>query len=92
MQRGADADQRDQHGAQGLLVIAELVRLRALLFENRGGEYFNPSSPEGEWRDNLWFREQEVARVDLSASSAGEPLYRTLGFADHPDPALYWRP
>ncbi|MFE6158196.1 hypothetical protein ACFQ7F_04665 [Streptomyces sp. NPDC056486] len=53
--------------------IAELVRLRALLFENLGGE-------------------REVARVDLYASAEGEPLHRDLGFVNHPDPALYWRP
>ncbi|MFF1697834.1 GNAT family N-acetyltransferase [Streptomyces sp. NPDC058257] len=160
--------------------IAELVRLRALLFETLGGEYFNPSSggsrePEGpeesrgsgdsSWQDALavvlkgqvdtadmrilvvdadkglaacaigsveqrlpgphlrngrvglvigvvtdpahrrrghsrslmrglldWFREREAARVDLYASAEGDPLYRDLGFVDHPDPALYWRP
>jgi len=39
-----------------------------------------------------WFRDQGAARVDLYASHGGEPLYRELGFVDHPDPALYWRP
>ncbi|WP_067491695.1 GNAT family N-acetyltransferase [Actinomadura hibisca] len=39
-----------------------------------------------------WFRDREVARVDLTASPDGEPLYRALGFTDHPDPGLYWRP
>ncbi|MEU5954757.1 GNAT family N-acetyltransferase [Streptomyces sp. NPDC047525] len=145
--------------------ITELVRLRALLFEDLGGAYFNPPSGDGGWRDALavvlkgqlaagstrilvvdgdgglaacaigsveqrlpgphlrngrvglvigvvtdpahrrrghsrslmaglldWFREREVARVDLYASHEGEPLYRDLGFVDHPDPALYWRP
>lgn len=151
--------------------VAELVRLRALLFENLGGEYFSPSSGGTGWQDDLavvlkgqlategmralvvhgdrdsggerslaacaigsveqrlpgphlrngrvglvigvvtdpayrrrghsralmrglldWFREREVARVDLYASPEGEPLYRDLGFVDHPDPALYWRP
>ncbi|MGK5555769.1 GNAT family N-acetyltransferase [Actinomadura kijaniata] len=145
--------------------IAELVRLRALLFETLGGDYFNPASDDGAWRDALaavlkerladgtmrilvvdgddglaacgiggvetrlpgphlrngrvglvigmvtdpahrrrghgraimhglldWFRDQDVARVDLYASHDGEALYRELGFTDHPDPALYWRP
>ncbi|MFG2629906.1 GNAT family N-acetyltransferase [Streptomyces sp. NPDC048473] len=145
--------------------VTELVRLRALLFETLGGEFFNPSAEDGDWRHTLaavlkeqltadavrilvvdgdnglaacgigtieqrlpgphlhngrighvigvvtdpayrrrghsrtimqglldWFREREVARVDLYASSGGEPLYRALGFVDHPDPSLYWRP
>ncbi|MEW9547507.1 GNAT family N-acetyltransferase [Nonomuraea sp. NPDC050783] len=145
--------------------IAELVRLRALLFEDLGGDFFNPSSANGTWRDALatvlagklaaedtrilvvdgdsglaacgigtieqwfpgphshngrighvigmvtdpayrrrghsraimcslldWFREHDAARVDLHASREGEPLYRELGFFDHPDPALCWRP
>ncbi|MFI6001354.1 GNAT family N-acetyltransferase [Streptomyces sp. NPDC051366] len=145
--------------------VAELGRLRALLFEDLGGEFFNPSSAEGDWRVALavvlkeqltaesvrilvvdgdhglaacgigtveqrlpgphlrngrighvigvvtdpahrrrghsraimralldWFREREAARVDLYASTEGEPLYRALGFDDHPDPALYRRP
>jgi len=39
-----------------------------------------------------WFRKRNVGRVDLHASVDGEPLYRALGFADHPDPSLSWRP
>lgn len=39
-----------------------------------------------------WFREREVARVELRAPAEDEPLYRALGFADHPDAPLYWRP
>jgi len=145
--------------------IAELVRLRALLFETLGGDYFNPPTADDDWQHALalvlkeylasdttrvlvvdgaqglaacgigsieqrlpgphlrngrcglvigvitdpahrrrghsraimrglldWFREQGAARVDLYASHEGEPLYRELGFTDHPDPALYWRP
>lgn len=145
--------------------VSELVRLRALLFETLGGDFFNPSSTDGEWRDTLamvvrehleadtmrilvvdgdngglaacgigtiaqwlpgphlrngrighvigvvtdpayrrqghsraimgglidWFRDREVTRVDLHASKDAEPLYRELGFANHPDPSLSWR-
>ncbi|MGV9885259.1 GNAT family N-acetyltransferase [Streptomyces sp. NPDC003006] len=145
--------------------LPELVRLRALLFDDLGGDYFNPASAGDDWRHHLvtvlkeqltarsarilvvdgddglaacgigtvdqwfpgphningrvghvigvvtdpayrrrghsraimralldWFREREASRVDLYASSEGEPLYRALGFVDHSDPALYWRP
>jgi ribosomal protein S18 acetylase RimI-like enzyme len=35
-----------------------------------------------------WFEAAGVRRVDLNASPDGMPLYRKLGFADHPDPTL----
>jgi GNAT superfamily N-acetyltransferase len=38
-----------------------------------------------------WFREQGVTRVDLHASSMGEPLYRQLGFTENREPELRWR-
>ncbi|MEU6375562.1 GNAT family N-acetyltransferase [Streptomyces sp. NPDC046909] len=146
--------------------LVELVRLRALLFDHLGGDFFDPSTADDDWLDTLavvlkeqlasdtvrilvvdgdgdglaacgigtveqrlpgphlhngrigqvigvvtdpahrrrghsravmeglldWFRDQEVARVDLYASHEGEPLYRELGFTPHPDPSLYWRP
>ncbi|AYA15328.1 N-acetyltransferase [Streptomyces alfalfae] len=157
-----------RHGAVRRAVpddIPELVRLRALLFEDRGGDYFSPAATPGDWRHDLaavlaaklasksvrvlvvdgdrglaacaigtvehwfpgphnrngrvghvigvvtdpayrrrghsraimralldWFREQGASRVDLYASDDGAPLYRALGFVDHPDPALYRRP
>ncbi|MGW4410746.1 hypothetical protein ACWEJ6_42390 [Nonomuraea sp. NPDC004702] len=39
-----------------------------------------------------WFRDRDAVRVDLTASREAEPLYRRLGFADHPDPLLCWKP
>lgn len=36
-----------------------------------------------------WYRDNGVARVDLHATSDGEPLYRSFGFTQ-PYPALTW--
>ncbi|MBM7170285.1 GNAT family N-acetyltransferase [Streptomyces sp. G44] len=160
-----DAAVRPAVRAAGEDDLPELVRLRASLFEELGGDYFDPASGCDDWRHHLaavlreqlasddarilvvdgdaglaacgigtvdqwfpgphnvngrvghvigvvtdvpyrrrgysrailrallhWFREREASRVDLYASPEGEPLYRALGFVDHPDPALYWRP
>jgi GNAT superfamily N-acetyltransferase len=38
-----------------------------------------------------WFHDSGVRRVDLNASPDGLPLYRSLGFADHPGPSLSWK-
>lgn len=35
-----------------------------------------------------WFDGRGLSRVDLNASPDGQGLYRSLGFADHPDPTL----
>ncbi|MFI7466831.1 GNAT family N-acetyltransferase [Nonomuraea sp. NPDC049646] len=145
--------------------VPELVRLRALLFDDLGGDFFNPADADDDWRDALarvfkrklaepdcqilvvdgdtglaacgigtieqwfpgphsrngrighvigmvtdpsyrrrghgraimlglldWFRDRDAVRVDLTASREAEPLYRRLGFADHPDPLLCWKP
>ncbi|WP_062428487.1 GNAT family N-acetyltransferase [Herbidospora daliensis] len=145
--------------------IPELVRLRALLFDDLGGDFFNPADPAADWRATLaqvfgrklaepdcrilvvdapeglaacgigtieqwfpgphsrngrighvigmvtdpahrrrghgravmlgllgWFRDRDAVRVDLTASREAEPLYRSLGFAGHPDPLLCWKP
>jgi ribosomal protein S18 acetylase RimI-like enzyme len=144
--------------------IAELVRLRALLSEALGSDFFNPPSSDNSWRDTCtavlkkqlqtdttrilvvdgddsiaacgygtieqwipgphvpngkighvigvvtdpayrrrgysraitqglldWFRGRDVALVHLHASVDSEPLYRSLGFTDNPDPSLSWR-
>jgi GNAT superfamily N-acetyltransferase len=38
-----------------------------------------------------WFQSQGVRKVDLRASAEAEPLYRSLGFARTPDPAMRLR-
>ncbi|GGN83661.1 N-acetyltransferase [Actinoplanes lobatus] len=35
-----------------------------------------------------WYRDQGVTAVHLTASPDGEPLYTSLGFTRHPDPAM----
>ncbi|WP_184967746.1 GNAT family N-acetyltransferase [Nonomuraea endophytica] len=36
-----------------------------------------------------WYRDNDITRVDLHATSDGEPLYRSMGFTQ-PYPALTW--
>lgn len=38
-----------------------------------------------------WFADRDVRKVDLHASSEGEPIYRRLGFAEGRFPELRWR-
>ncbi|MGC9667802.1 GNAT family N-acetyltransferase [Planosporangium sp. 12N6] len=35
-----------------------------------------------------WFQRRGITKIDLRASAAGEPLYRSLGFARTRDPAM----
>jgi GNAT superfamily N-acetyltransferase len=35
-----------------------------------------------------WYRRRGISKVDLRASAEAEPLYRSLGFARTPDPAM----
>lgn len=35
-----------------------------------------------------WYKTRGVGKIDLHASSAGEPLYTSLGFARTPDPSM----
>jgi ribosomal protein S18 acetylase RimI-like enzyme len=39
-----------------------------------------------------WFVEQGAGRVQLSASTDGEGLYRSLGFTERRQPTLSWQP
>jgi GNAT superfamily N-acetyltransferase len=39
-----------------------------------------------------WFYANDIVKVTLSASPAGESLYRDLGFTDPSHPVLEWRP
>jgi GNAT superfamily N-acetyltransferase len=38
-----------------------------------------------------WYADAGITRVDLHASSMGEPLYRQHGFTDPVEPELRWR-
>jgi GNAT superfamily N-acetyltransferase len=38
-----------------------------------------------------WFGERNIRRIELHATSDAGPLYRSLGFAEHPESALTWR-
>ncbi len=38
-----------------------------------------------------WYTDAGITRVDLHASSMGEPLYRQHGFTDPVEPELRWR-
>ncbi|MEV6868037.1 GNAT family N-acetyltransferase [Streptosporangium subroseum] len=38
-----------------------------------------------------WYRDSGIRRVDLHATSDGEPLYREFGFVDDGYPSLTWR-
>jgi GNAT superfamily N-acetyltransferase len=38
-----------------------------------------------------WFADQDIAIVDLHASTEGESIYRAHGFTENRQPALRWR-
>lgn len=38
-----------------------------------------------------WYTDAGIGRVDLHASTMGEPLYRAFGFEDPVEPELRWR-
>jgi GNAT superfamily N-acetyltransferase len=85
----------------------ELVRLRAVMLGDPGnpaGEYgyvFNVATDPDYRRRGYsraciealldWYRERGVHKIDLKASAAGEPLYRSLGFTGSPYPLMRLR-
>ncbi len=49
--------------------LVELVRLRALLFENLGGPFFSPASADDDWLDAL----AVVVKEQLSRGCRAHP-------------------
>ena len=96
----------EQPGGQGVLAACAVGAVETRLGgpDNPSGEtgyVFNVATDPGHRRQGYsrqcmsalldWYSDRGIKTVDLYASPAGEPLYRSLGFSRKPDSAMRLR-